>query len=56
VRSSVVRASDDRVQVFLLINQTRTNKKFTEPQVYKNWVTVTMEKVDGDWLVADMET
>jgi Mce-associated membrane protein len=56
VRSSVVRASDDRVQVFLLVNQTRTNKKFTEPQLYKNWVTVTMEKVGNDWLVADMET
>ena len=56
VRSSVVRANDDRVQVFLLVDQTRTNKKFTEPQVYKNWVTVTMERVDGDWLVANMET
>jgi Mce-associated membrane protein len=56
VRSSVVRASDDRVQVFLLVNQTRTNKKDTEPQLYKNWVTVTMEKVGSDWLVADMET
>jgi Mce-associated membrane protein len=56
VRSSVVRASDDRVQVFLLVNQTRTNKQDTEPQLYKNWVTVTMEKVAGDWLVADMET
>ena len=56
VRSSVVRASDDRVQVFLLVNQTRTNKKDTEPQLYKNWVTVTMEKVDSDWLVADMKT
>ncbi|MCW2773752.1 MAG: Heat shock protein DnaJ protein [Nocardioides sp.] len=56
VRSSVVRASDDRVQVFLVVNQTRTNKKDTAPQLYKNWVTVTMEKVGGDWLVADMET
>jgi Mce-associated membrane protein len=56
VRSSVVRANDDRVQVFLLVDQTRTNKQFTEPQIYKNWVTVTMEQVDGDWLVANMET
>ena len=56
VRSSVVRANDDRVQVFVLVNQSRTNKKVTEPEIYKNWVTVTMEKVDGDWLVADMET
>jgi Mce-associated membrane protein len=56
VRSSVVRASGDRVQVFLLVNQSRTNKQFTEPQVYKNWVTVTMADVDGEWLVADMTT
>jgi Mce-associated membrane protein len=56
VRSSVVRASDDRVQVFLLVNQTRTNKVDKQPELYKNWVTVTMEKVGGDWLVADMKT
>ena len=52
VRSGIVRSGEDRVQVFALVNQTRTNKKFTEPQIYKNWVTITMEKVDGDWLVA----
>ncbi|ABL80235.1 MULTISPECIES: DnaJ domain-containing protein [unclassified Nocardioides] len=56
VRSSIVRADGDRAQVFLLVNQTRTNKKYTEPQVYKNWVTLTMDKVDGEWLVADMTT
>ena len=50
-----MRAGEDRVQVFLLVNQTRTNKK-TAAEVYKNWVTVTMEKVDGDWLVAGMST
>jgi Mce-associated membrane protein len=56
VRSSIVRSGDDRVQVFLLVNQTRTNKRFKQPQVYKNWVTMTMEKVDGDWLVAGIDT
>lgn len=56
VRSSIVRSGDDRVQVFVLVNQTRTNKKETDPQIYKNWVTMTMEKVDGDWLVAGMDT
>jgi Mce-associated membrane protein len=24
--------------------------------VYKNWVTVTMEQVDGDWLVSGLDT
>lgn len=56
VRSGVVRADSDRVQVFLLVNQTRTNKADKQPVVYKNWVTVTMEKVGGDWLVSDLET
>ncbi len=53
MRSGIVRSGEDRVQVFALVNQTRTNKQVTEPEIYKNWVTITMEKVDGDWLVAD---
>ena len=56
VRSSIVRADGAHAQIFLLINQTRTNKKYTVPQVYKNWVTLTMDKVDGQWLVADLAT
>ena len=56
VSSGVVRADDDRVQVFLLVDQSRTNKAEKEPVVYKNWVTVTMEKVDGDWLVSGLDT
>jgi Mce-associated membrane protein len=56
LRSGIVRSGSDRVQVFALINQTRTNKKDKEPQIYKNWVTITMEKVDGDWLVAKLDT
>lgn len=56
VNSGVVRADDDRVQVFLLVDQSRTNKAEKKPVVYKNWVTVTMEKVDGDWLVSGLDT
>ena len=56
IRSSVVRAGDDRVQVFALINQTRTNNQSKQPVVYKQWVTITMEKVGDDWLVAGMDT
>ena len=44
------------VQVFVLVDQSRTNKAEKEPVVYKNWVTVTMEKVDGDWLVSGLDT
>jgi Mce-associated membrane protein len=56
VRSSIVRADEGHAQIFLLVNQTRTNKKYTEPEVYKNWVTLTMDQVDGAWLVSDMAT
>jgi len=56
VSSGLVRAEADRVQVFLLVDQTRTNKADKQPVVYKNWVTVTMENVDGDWLVSGLDT
>ena len=56
LRSGLVRSGEDRVQVFMLVNQARTNKQHRTPEIYKNWVTLTMEKVDGDWLVADLET
>jgi Mce-associated membrane protein len=55
LESSVVRGTDDdRVQVFLLIDQATTNKSQTEPVVVRTWVTMTMEKDGGEWLVADM--
>lgn len=55
VDSSIVRAGDDdRVQVFLFVDQAATNKEQSEPQVTRTWVTMTMERVDGEWLVAAM--
>ncbi len=56
VRSGLVRVDADRARVLLLVDQERTNKAEKRPVVYKNWVTVTMEKVDGDWLVSGLET
>lgn len=56
LRSGIVRSGEDRVQVFCLVDQQRTNKKNKQPVVFKNWVTVTMENVDGEWLVAGMDT
>lgn len=56
VSSAITRAGEDRVEVFVLVDQSRTNKASKEPQVYKNWVTITMQRVDGDWLVAGMDT
>ncbi|MFC7496538.1 MULTISPECIES: J domain-containing protein [unclassified Nocardioides] len=56
VRSGLVRADENRAQVFVLVDMSRTNRVEKQPVVYKNWATLTMEKVDGDWLVADIET
>jgi Mce-associated membrane protein len=56
VASGVVRSGDDRVDVLLFVNRPTTNKQQTEPVVYKDQVTVTMQKVDGDWLVDDLVT
>jgi Mce-associated membrane protein len=56
VRSGLVRVDDDRAQVFVLVDMTRTNKAEKQPVVYRNWATVTMERVDGDWLVSGIDT
>jgi Mce-associated membrane protein len=56
VASGVVRSGDDRVQVFMFINNPRTNAEITTPEVGRNQVTVTMEKVGDDWLVDDLKT
>lgn len=56
IASGVVRSGEDRVDVLLFVNRPTTNKQSTEPVVYKDQVTVTMQKVDGDWLVDDLVT
>lgn len=56
VRSGIVRSGEDRVEVLLFVNRPTTNKQTTTPVVYKDQVTVTMQKVDGDWLVDDLQT
>ena len=56
VASGVVRASDDRVQVLVFVDRPTTNKLNAEPVVYKDQVTVSMQRVDGSWLVDDLIT
>lgn len=51
VASGVVRSGEDRVEVLLFVNRPTTNKKNTEPVVYKDQVRAQMVRVDGDWLV-----
>ena len=44
VASGIVRSGEDRVQVLVFVNRPTTNKPTTEPVVYKDQVTVTMER------------
>ena len=54
--SGIVRSGEDRVQVLLFVNRTVTNKARPEPVVFRDQVTVTMQRVGGDWLVDDLQT
>lgn len=56
VASSVVNSGEDRVQVLLFANQTSTNKVQKTPRINRNYVTVTMQYLDGQWLVDDLQT
>lgn len=56
IASGIVRSGEDRVQVLLFVNRPTTNKARPEPVVFRDQVTVTMQRVGGDWLVDDLET
>ena len=56
IASGIVRASDDRVQVLVFVDRPTTNKLSAEPVVYKDQVTLSMQLVDGEWLVDDLTT
>ncbi len=56
VGSGLERSGSDRVKVVLFVDQETTNKQITEPVVYQNYVTVTMQRVDGEWLVDQLDT
>jgi Mce-associated membrane protein len=54
--SGIVRSGEDRVEVLLFLNRPTTNKARPEPVVFRDQVTVTMQKVGGDWLIDDLKT
>lgn len=56
VASGIVRAAGDRVQVLVFVDRPTTNKLSAEPTVYKDQVTLSMQRVDGEWLVDDLVT
>ena len=59
VASGIVRSGPDdpdRVEVLVFVNRPTTNKRTDEPVVYRDQVTVTMQNVDGSWLVDGLRT
>jgi Mce-associated membrane protein len=56
VASGIVRSGDDRVSVLVFVNRPTTNKQLEQPVVYKDQVTITLQKVGDDWLVDDLLT
>lgn len=56
ISSGIVRASGDRVQVLVFVDRPTTNRLSAEPVVYKDQVTLSMQRVDDDWLVDDLIT
>ncbi|MEJ7773815.1 MAG: DnaJ domain-containing protein [Nocardioidaceae bacterium] len=56
VATSIVRSGEDRVDVLLFVNRPTINKQDKTPIVYRDQVTVQMQRVDGEWLVDDLIT
>lgn len=56
VDSAIVRTGEDRVEVLVFVDRPTTNRRNTDPVVYKDQATVTMAEVDGQWLVDDLRT
>jgi Mce-associated membrane protein len=50
--SSVVQADQNRVVVLLYVNQTTTSTRLDGPKVDLNRVRLTLDRVDGEWLVS----
>lgn len=54
--SAITRSGEERVEVLLFVNRPTTNAETQEPVVYRDQVTLTMEKVEDEWLVDEVAT
>ncbi|MXP23298.1 hypothetical protein GIY30_18335 [Gordonia sp. HNM0687] len=55
VRSAVAELSKDNAQVLAFINQTTTSKNKPEPELTSSSVRITLQQVDGDWLISSFD-
>jgi Mce-associated membrane protein len=53
--SSVVSAATDKVVLLMFINQTTTSKSLTQPKLEGSRVRVTMQQVNGSWLISQLD-
>ncbi len=56
IASAITRSGEDRAEILLFVNRPTTNAQTEEPVVYKDQVTLIMEKVDDEWLVDGLKT
>lgn len=51
IASAVVRGGEERAEIMLFVNRPTTNAATKEPEIYKDQVTVFMDKVEDEWLI-----
>ena len=56
VASGIVRSGENRAEILVFVNRPTTNKAQPEPVIYRDQVTVTMQREGDDWLVDDLKT
>ena len=55
VRAAVSEMNPDQAKVLVFVNQTTTSSDRTEPSMSASSVVVTMNKIDGKWLISAFE-
>jgi Mce-associated membrane protein len=55
VESAVKSATTNKVQVLLMVDQSVSSLATPEPQIDRSRIKMTMQKVDGRWLVSEVE-
>jgi Mce-associated membrane protein len=55
VESAVKSATTNKVQVLLMVDQSVSSLAIPEPQIDRSRIKMTMQKIDGRWLVSGVE-
>ena len=55
LEAAVKSATKNKVEVMLFVDQSVRNNKLPQPQLDRSRIIMTLDKVDGRWLVSDIE-